>query len=100
MNSFQIDYYMCNTCGKGDGDDHMLLCDGCDEAFHTYCLIPPLAEVPKGEWRCPRCVAKGFEKPIQEFGFDQAKKAYSLQTFGEMADQFKLDYFRRPVHVS
>lgn len=34
----------------------MLLCDGCDDAFHTYCLVPPLSEVPKGDWRCPLCV--------------------------------------------
>ena len=55
---YQIDAYMCHTCGKGDGEDHMLLCDGCDDAYHTYCLIPPIQEIPKGDWRCPRCVAK------------------------------------------
>ena len=49
---------MCHTCGKGDGEDHMLLCDGCDDAYHTYCLIPPIQEIPKGDWRCPKCVAK------------------------------------------
>lgn len=43
-------------CNRGDGDEYMLLCDGCDDAFHTYCLIPPLSEVPKGDWRCPKCV--------------------------------------------
>lgn len=36
----------------------MLLCDGCDDAYHTYCLIPPMQEIPKGDWRCPKCVAK------------------------------------------
>ncbi len=54
----QVDSYMCHTCGKGDGEDHMLLCDGCDDAYHTYCLIPPIQEIPKGDWRCPKCVAK------------------------------------------
>ena len=23
----------------------MLLCDGCDDSFHTYCLIPPLNDI-------------------------------------------------------
>ena len=39
-------------------------------------------------------------QPKEAYGFAQAKKEYSLQTFGEMADQFKLDYFNMPVHVS
>jgi len=34
------------------------------------------------------------------YGFEQAKREYSLQSFGEMADQFKLDYFGSPIHVS
>jgi hypothetical protein len=25
----------------------MLLCDGCDDSYHTFCLVPPLAEVPQ-----------------------------------------------------
>ena len=53
----QVDLYMCRICGCGDGEEEMLLCDGCDDAFHIYCLVPPLPAVPKGDWRCPRCVA-------------------------------------------
>lgn len=26
----------------------MLLCDGCDDSYHTFCLKPPLDDVPKG----------------------------------------------------
>lgn len=52
----QVDLYYCHTCGRGDGEEYMLLCDGCDDAFHTYCLIPPLSEIPKGDWRCPKCI--------------------------------------------
>jgi len=33
------------------------------------------------------------------YGFEQAKREYSLQSFGEMADQFKMDYFGTPIHV-
>ena len=30
-------------------------CDSCPTAYHTFCLDPPLQEIPNGEWRCPRC---------------------------------------------
>jgi PHD-finger len=33
----------------------MLLCDGCDAPFHTFCLQPILAHIPKGRWYCPSC---------------------------------------------
>ncbi|VDI22287.1 histone demethylase JARID1, partial [Mytilus galloprovincialis] len=31
-----IDFYLCHMCKRGDGDEYMLLCDGCDDAFHTW----------------------------------------------------------------
>ncbi|XP_048582625.1 lysine-specific demethylase 5A isoform X2 [Nematostella vectensis] len=91
-----VDEYVCQVCTKGDSEDSMLLCDGCDDSYHTYCLIPPLTSVPRGDWRCPRCVAEECNKPVEAFGFEQAKKVYSLQSFGEMADEFKRDYFKMP----
>nr|XP_057932803.1 lysine-specific demethylase 5A isoform X2 [Doryrhamphus excisus] len=94
-----IDLYFCLMCGRGDEEDRLLLCDGCDDSYHTFCLIPPLHDVPKGDWRCPKCVAEECSKPREAFGFEQAVREYSLQSFGEMADQFKSDYFNMPVHV-
>uniref|UniRef100_H3BWG1 [histone H3]-trimethyl-L-lysine(4) demethylase n=1 Tax=Tetraodon nigroviridis TaxID=99883 RepID=H3BWG1_TETNG len=95
----QIDLYFCLVCGRGDEEDRLLLCDGCDDSYHTFCLIPPLQDVPKGDWRCPKCVAEECSKPREAFGFEQAVREYSLQSFGEMADQFKSDYFNMPVHM-
>ncbi|GFN77384.1 lysine-specific demethylase 5a [Plakobranchus ocellatus] len=92
------DKYYCHMCGRGDGEEQMLLCDGCDDAFHTYCLVPPLSEVPKGDWRCPSCVKQACSKPLEPYGFDQSKRDYTLQSFGEMADHFKASYFKMPVH--
>lgn len=40
------------------------------------------------------------KKPTEAFGFEQATREYTLQSFGEMADTFKADYFNMPVHVS
>ncbi|CAG9570286.1 unnamed protein product [Danaus chrysippus] len=91
--------YMCHICGRGDIEEQMLLCDGCDDSYHTFCLVPPLADVPKGDWRCPVCLAEEVSKPTEAFGFEQASREYTLQQFGEMADQFKSDYFNMPVHM-
>uniref|UniRef100_A0A8C6KKX9 [histone H3]-trimethyl-L-lysine(4) demethylase n=1 Tax=Nothobranchius furzeri TaxID=105023 RepID=A0A8C6KKX9_NOTFU len=94
-----IDLYLCLVCGRGDEEDRLLLCDGCDDSYHTFCLIPPLQDVPKGDWRCPKCVAEECSKPREAFGFEQAVREYTLQSFGEMADNFKSDYFNMPVHM-
>ncbi|XP_049881444.1 lysine-specific demethylase lid-like isoform X2 [Pectinophora gossypiella] len=95
----QLAKYMCRVCGRGDIEEQMLLCDGCDDSYHTFCLVPPLADVPKGDWRCPVCLAEEVSKPAEAFGFEQASREYTLQQFGEMADQFKSDYFNMPVHM-
>ncbi|XP_028910355.1 lysine-specific demethylase 5A isoform X2 [Ornithorhynchus anatinus] len=94
-----VDLYVCMFCSRGNEEDKLLLCDGCDDSYHTFCLIPPLPDVPKGDWRCPKCVAEECSKPREAFGFEQAVREYTLQSFGEMADNFKSDYFNMPVHM-
>uniref|UniRef100_A0AAY4EWN0 [histone H3]-trimethyl-L-lysine(4) demethylase n=1 Tax=Denticeps clupeoides TaxID=299321 RepID=A0AAY4EWN0_9TELE len=95
----QVEQYMCLACGGGGEEDRLLLCDGCDDSYHTFCLIPPLHDVPKGDWRCPKCLAQECGKPQVAFGFEQAPRDYTLQSFGDMADSFKSDYFNMPVHM-
>uniref|UniRef100_A0A8C3A201 [histone H3]-trimethyl-L-lysine(4) demethylase n=1 Tax=Cyclopterus lumpus TaxID=8103 RepID=A0A8C3A201_CYCLU len=95
----QIDQYMCLVCGNGTAEDRLLLCDGCDDSYHIFCLMPPLHDVPKGDWRCPKCLAQECGKPPVAFGFEQAGRSYTLQAFGDMADSFKSDYFNMPVHM-
>ncbi|XP_061074889.1 lysine-specific demethylase 5C isoform X2 [Conger conger] len=94
-----VDSFVCRMCGRGDEDEKLLLCDGCDDNYHTFCLLPPLTDPPKGDWRCPKCVAEECKKPAEAFGFEQATCEYTLQSFGEMADTFKADYFNMPVHM-
>uniref|UniRef100_A0A8C6L6W4 [histone H3]-trimethyl-L-lysine(4) demethylase n=1 Tax=Nothobranchius furzeri TaxID=105023 RepID=A0A8C6L6W4_NOTFU len=94
-----VDTYMCLVCGSGSEEDRLLLCDGCDDSYHIFCLIPPLHDVPKGDWRCPKCLAQECGKPPVAFGFEQAGRSYTLQAFGDMADSFKSDYFNMPVHM-
>ncbi|KAM4613210.1 lysine (K)-specific demethylase 5Ba isoform 2-T2 [Polymixia lowei] len=94
-----VDQYMCLACGSGSAEERLLLCDGCDDSYHTFCLIPPLHDVPKGDWRCPKCLAQECGKPPVAFGFEQASRNYTLRAFGDMADSFKSDYFNMPVHM-
>ncbi|CAK7313920.1 Lysine-specific demethylase 5D [Vulpes lagopus] len=92
-----IDLYVCRICSRGDEDDKLLLCDGCDDTYHIFCLIPPLPEIPRGVWRCPKCIMAECKRPPEAFGFEQATQEYTLQSFGEMADSFKADYFSMPM---
>uniref|UniRef100_A0A8B9LC40 [histone H3]-trimethyl-L-lysine(4) demethylase n=1 Tax=Astyanax mexicanus TaxID=7994 RepID=A0A8B9LC40_ASTMX len=94
-----VEQYICLVCGGGGDEDRLLLCDGCDDSYHTFCLIPPLHDVPKGDWRCPKCLAQECGKPQVAFGFEQASRDYTLRSFGDMADSFKSDYFNMPVHM-
>ncbi|KIZ07729.1 Alternative oxidase 4 [Monoraphidium neglectum] len=43
----------CQLCGADDNDEQLLLCDGCDRGYHTFCL--GLHEIPTGEWFCTEC---------------------------------------------
>ncbi|XP_035145731.1 lysine-specific demethylase 5D isoform X5 [Callithrix jacchus] len=94
-----VDCYVCQICSRGDEDDKLLFCDGCDDCYHIFCLLPPLPEIPRGIWRCPKCILAECKRPPEAFGFEQATQEYTLQSFGEMADSFKADYFSMPVHM-
>ncbi|XP_076852469.1 bromodomain adjacent to zinc finger domain protein 2B isoform X3 [Brachyhypopomus gauderio] len=48
----------CQMCRKGDNEDLLLLCDGCDKGCHTYCHKPKISSIPEGDWYCPACIAK------------------------------------------
>jgi histone demethylase JARID1 len=42
----------CEVCLSRADDSNMLLCDGCDAGYHTYCTTPQIEEVPEGDWFC------------------------------------------------
>jgi len=43
----------CTLCGSDANEELLLLCDGCDGAWHTFCV--GLDGVPEGDFFCPRC---------------------------------------------
>eukprot|EP00096_Caligus_rogercresseyi_P000226 TRINITY_DN1060_c0_g2_i14.p1 TRINITY_DN1060_c0_g2~~TRINITY_DN1060_c0_g2_i14.p1 ORF type:complete len:544 (-),score=165.63 TRINITY_DN1060_c0_g2_i14:399-2030(-) len=51
----------CESCGSDSQEDRLLLCDGCDLGYHTYCLSPALDNVPSGRWYCPTCSENGLQ---------------------------------------
>jgi len=52
----------CKFC-KATGE--LVCCEQCPFAWHTYCLVPPLKDVPNGVWICPLCdVNRASIKPI------------------------------------
>ncbi|KAF3444674.1 hypothetical protein FNV43_RR14367 [Rhamnella rubrinervis] len=58
---------VCKVCGIDKDDDSVLLCDTCDAEYHTYCLNPPLARIPEGNWYCPSCIlVKGMAPDASE----------------------------------
>ncbi|RLM60671.1 putative Histone-lysine N-methyltransferase ATXR5 [Panicum miliaceum] len=65
------DAVLCDTCGSGDRDDELLLCDRCDRGRHTFCLRPIAAKVPIGPWFCPDCAPPA--KPVKRFPMKQTK---------------------------
>lgn len=55
---FRNEIQQCEICRQTKDEHLTLLCDGCDQAYHMYCLQPPLTTVPEGEWFCTRCSAQ------------------------------------------
>lgn len=90
-----IELVVCAKCGNGDDEALLMLCETCDNSMHTYCVVPPLSSVPKGEWRCQKCLARVLKRVSMDFGFVDSNQRYNLNTFGEWANNFKEHYFKQ-----
>ncbi|KAI9000697.1 PLU-1-like protein-domain-containing protein [Trametes punicea] len=78
----------CEICLKKDQGEKMLICDGCDCGFHMFCLDPPLANIPRGQWFCHTCLfGTGGD-----FGFDEGEE-HSLSSFQARDLEFRRLWF-------
>ncbi|KAI9684996.1 MAG: hypothetical protein M1822_005388 [Bathelium mastoideum] len=80
----------CDSCGKSEDQERIIVCESCDSGYHMSCVEPPL-KVRPDEWHCPRCLVG-----TGEFGFEEGG-VYSLRKFQEKAAIFKENYFREKM---
>ena len=78
----------CENCFQGNDDRNILLCESCHNGYHTYCLDPPLKNVPDLDWHCPKCLVG-----TGEYGFEEGG-TYSLKQFQERAFYFRENHFK------
>ena len=47
----------CRVCFGKHEKSKLLICDECEDEYHTFCLDPPLSSVPPAskKWFCPTC---------------------------------------------
>uniref|UniRef100_A0A5B6ZUU5 Putative methyl-CpG-binding domain-containing protein 9 n=1 Tax=Davidia involucrata TaxID=16924 RepID=A0A5B6ZUU5_DAVIN len=79
---------VCKVCGVDKDDDNVLLCDTCDSEYHTYCLNPPLARIPEGNWYCPSCVSGRFMSQGVSCGTQAISRCQKKRDQGEFAHNF------------
>ncbi|KAI8894495.1 chromatin remodelling complex Rsc7/Swp82 subunit-domain-containing protein [Globomyces pollinis-pini] len=46
---------VCTICNDSGHDGKLVFCDVCDRGTHTFCMSPPLDELPDGVWLCTKC---------------------------------------------
>ena len=60
------DLVVCEACKSGEGEERIVLCDGCDLAYHLECATPALDDIPEGEWYCMVCTESRREEAERE----------------------------------
>ena len=43
----------CQKCRSPENPNQILLCEKCENGWHTTCLNPPLNDIPEGKCRSP-----------------------------------------------
>jgi len=79
--TYPADDTVCEECKLGDNAEQLMLCDGCDDGYHSYCV--KLKEVPKGDWFCSKCLAK---QQVEQEGEKPALRG-AIQTENEKEEE-------------
>lgn len=78
----KIDNLPCEICGNTNEDENnqLLLCDICNNGYHTMCCNPPIKKIPQGAWFCSKCQnpsaanQAGLSEPL----IDEAKEMKAM----------------------
>jgi len=98
----------CQVCNHTDFEEQILLCDNCDGEYHTFCLDPPLDDIPLGNWYCPKCkpmvedVAVAKESQNESQDLDKALPNELVETDTQTTDltgELDLDAVCTVAHV-
>eukprot|EP00898_Chlorokybus_atmophyticus_P003295 jgi/Chlat1/3967/Chrsp26S04212 len=95
------DELVCGRCQRGDDEEWMLVCDGCDAGRHTFCLTPLLPRVPSGPWLCPSCCSPSSNPPSSSSSSSLSSTSSHYPTPPPPLKQSHIyDFFRitRPRH--
>ena len=85
-----INTLVCELCGGGHKEDTIILCDRCDRGCHLFCLNPPVAAVPEGQWVCPLCVLETQRDVAHRVG-----SMLTLDAFERSATNFQRSWSKR-----
>jgi len=53
--SQSVENIRCQKCRKKSDGENMIICDGCELAWHIYCHKPKIRKIPSGDWFCKDC---------------------------------------------
>jgi hypothetical protein len=53
----------CEICAHTTDAADMLICDGCDKGFHTFCTGRTKGDIPQGDWFCTTCTPFAAQAP-------------------------------------
>lgn len=74
---------LCTVCLTDKDDSKIVLCDGCDHAYHTYCMKPPRASIPSGNWFCVKCDAGIQEIKRVRLAYEKHEKGGASRKYDE-----------------
>jgi hypothetical protein len=85
-------YCACRLCFNKFGKEQTILCDKCDQEYHTFCL--GLDNIPDAEWECPACIEHAEKKVLLE----QRKKVRVFHCTKHHAHDIALPIFFHTYH--
>ncbi|KAK9070141.1 hypothetical protein SSX86_010541 [Deinandra increscens subsp. villosa] len=77
---------LCRRCLIDENDDKIILCEFCDEAYHIYCVSPPLLSIPEGNWFCGKCDRELKRIRTQRELYESIQKRVKVEDGSEKAE--------------